>query len=229
MNKLADARSPGASDAGLKAWLEGSAFVSDGKPMVWFHGTDAAEDFAVFTDWGEGSIGFHFGSAATASSRLSTTRLAGEPSEEDGCRIIPVYCRAQRPLRLRDHHCWRLDRVAAELADLGLISPEVEEEIADGCDEFAVFAAIEAAGYDCALYANETESEGRLDDSLLIWRPELVKSVYARQFELLDPRISPDGPVRARDHDRWRANTEMLEEAARRISAIAAVPMALTP
>ncbi|MGY3581433.1 hypothetical protein ACVIGB_000497 [Bradyrhizobium sp. USDA 4341] len=207
----------------LASWLEGSAFRRNGAPTVWYHGTDAPEDFNIFTTWGEGSIGFHFGSAPTASARLGATRLPGDPDDIEACRIIPVYCRAQRPLRLKDHHCWRIDRVAAELADLGLVNTEIEDYIADGCDEFAVFAAIEAAGFDSVIYANETESEGRLDDSLLIWRPELVKSIFASRFNVDDPRILPAHPERwrSRDLQRWQEKRDLLNEAARRLTEIA--------
>ena len=207
------------NDTSLAAWLEGSAFVSDGQPIVWYHGTDTPEDFNIFAIWSEGSIGIHFGSAPTASARLSTTRLADDPDSLDGLRIIPVYCRAQRPLRLKDHHCWRIDRVASELADLGLIEPEIEDQIAEGCDEFALFAAIEAAGYDSVLYPNETESEGRLDDSLIVWRPELVKSVFAQTFYPQEPRIMPGLPDRTWDLERWTDNSERLEAALRALSA----------
>jgi ADP-Ribosyltransferase in polyvalent proteins len=204
----------------LSSWLNGSAFMRDGAPTVWYHGTDVTEDFNIFTSWGESSIGFHFGSAPTASARLSTTRLPGDPDDHEACRLIPVYCRAQRPLRLKDHHCWRLDRVAAELADLGLVGAVIEDHIVDGCDEFAVFAAVEAAGFDSVIYANETESEGRLDDSLLIWRPELVKSVFASKFNPDDPRILPERPARSRDTQRWQENRDLLNEAARRLKEI---------
>jgi hypothetical protein len=213
----------------LSDWLDGSAFARHGAPTVWYHGTDVADDFNIFTTWGESSIGFHFGSAPTASARLSTTRLPEDLDDLDACRIIPVYCRAQRPLRLKDHHCWRIDRVAAELADLGLVSAEIEDHIAVGCDEFAVFAAIEAAGFDSVIYANETESEGRLDDSLLIWRPELVKSIFASIFNPADPRILPERPERSRDLQRWQTNRDLLNEAARRLTEIAPVPASPVP
>lgn len=209
----------------LAAWLDGSAFVSNGEPAVWYHGTDTTDDFNIFASWSEGSIGFHFGSAPTASARLSTTRLPDDPDSLDGLRIIPVYCRAQRPLRLKDHHCWRIDRVASELTDLGLIEPEIEDEIAEGCDEFALFAAIEAAGYDCVLYANETESEGRFDDSLIVWRPELVKSVFAPDFRPAEVRIMPGLPDRSWDLERWKDNSDRLEAAIRSLAAPSPSPL----
>lgn len=204
-----------------RAWFGRSAFLPAGVPTVWFHGTDAEEDFNVFTRWDESSIGFHFGSAPTAFGRLTSILSVDEMDIREGLRVLPVYCRAERPLRLRDHHTWRLDRVADELYDLGLASEAVVEEIAAGCDEYLLFAAIEAAGHDCVIYANETESAGRRDDSLIVWRPELIKGIHAAGFDRDDPRILPQRPVATDDLEAWRDNARCLVKAAERIAALA--------
>lgn len=90
----------------LKNWMEGSAFLDDdGRPVVFFHGTDAHDQFNVFTRFDEQSLGFHFGSAEAANDRLRQIfRMV--PQDENEGLIVPVYCRAANPLRLEDLYTW---------------------------------------------------------------------------------------------------------------------------
>lgn len=192
---------------GFEAWIAGSAFVDgNGLPTVWCHGTDA-ERFNIFAFAEEGSIGFHFGSKATAERRLDDIQA------DDDARIIEVHCRAKRPLRLRDHFTWTLRSIVGELEDLGILVGDEGDEIIDAGDDALLFASIERAGYDCIVYENETERNG---DSLLIWRQELIKAVGSSVFDMEDPRIDPSADTDEEDwalHRSWKAGLERAVEA----------------
>lgn len=163
-------------------WISGSAFVdANGAPIVWYHGTNE-DEFNVFTRWDEASIGFHFGNLDTANARL-------DQIEAEDRRIVSVHCRAKRPLRLRDHHMWGLRNVLRELEDQDIVTSEEADVIYERMDDAWLFAAIERAGYDCVVYANDTEGHG---DSLMVWRAQLLKAVDACSHDLDDARLHPD-------------------------------------
>jgi len=184
-------------------WLAGSAFVdADGHPVTWYHGTDAAP-FNVFSRWDEFSIGFHFGGPEAAQARVAAI-AEGLDAGAEGCAVMQVICRARNPLRLRDHYTWGFDRLAGELVDLGVIDDETGDAIVDTCDDSYVFAALEAAGHDCILYANECEFKERQTDSLIVWRAELLKSPLAASFDPEDPRLLPQHPADDGDMGAWR-------------------------
>lgn len=189
--------------AARQRWLDGSAFAEAGEPQLWFHGTDCHE-FNVFTRWEEFSIGFHFGGAAVANSRIADI---GQYADEDVGIIIPVICRAANPLRLKDHHTWNMRNVLSELEHLGIVDDDAADMVLDHGDA-GVFAAVELAGYDSAIYLNVCEHKETPTDSLIVWRAELLKSPYAASFELEDPRILPqantdEADIRAHG---WLAN-----------------------
>lgn len=202
-------------DDGLEEWIAGSAFVGDdGKPVVWHHGTDA-EPFNIFAFAEEGSIGFHFGTRETAIARLE------DIDADVDARVIEVYCRAKRPLRLQDHFTWSLRSVVGELEDLGILVGDEGDEIIESCDDDLLFAYIERAGYDCIVYDNETERNG---DSLLVWRQELIKAVGSARFDKNDPRIDPSAET---DEEDWTLHRNWTEGLDRAVQALAARPRTL--
>lgn len=120
--------------------------------------------------------------------------------------------RFKKALRLQDMHCWDMDQVTSALIEQRIIDGAQEDEILASCDTQALFAAIEAAGYDAVLYQNETE--GRLDahsDSLLVWRARQIKSVHASSFLEGDPRLCPTLPIGADEKHWWEGNERDLE------------------
>jgi len=207
-------------DAQLARWIEGSAFAPGGRPAVLFHGTDVHDDFNIFTRWGEGSIGFHFGTREAANARLDSIFQAAPPDEADGI-IIPVLCRASRPLRMRDLMLWDQDDIARELMRQGvLLSDEECDHVVDSMSEATVFAAIEEAGYDCVVYGNECEHKAEVTDSVMVWRAELLKSPFADSFDPADPRLLPQRETSAGDYRDWERLGREIDEARRALASM---------
>ena len=201
-----------ARQADLAEWIKDSAFKSDAGPTVFYHGTDITDPFNVFCRADEASIGFHFGCAEVANDRIRIIHRMDKGHARLG-QIIPVVCRARAPLQLRDHFMWDQDSVASELAELGLLNDEQVDAIVDACDEAYLFAAIEMAGFDCVIYANECEYKDESTISLLIWRAELIKSPFAISFDSADPRLMPQLKTDEADLRAWRAMSERIEDA----------------
>ncbi|MBK1666623.1 hypothetical protein CKO28_01015 [Rhodovibrio sodomensis] len=177
------------ADPAFLDWFSGSACVHpDGRPRLLYHGTDA-EPFQVFLHTND--FGFHFGDLETAQTRLDQMSL----DSIEGHQVIPVVARVRAPLRLSDHHTWQPRNVLGELLDLGIVSPGESEWLAARTDwDETIPAAIERAGYDCVVYANDTEQGG---DSWLIWNPRRIKSVFSGEWDKADPRLNPSAPVEA--------------------------------
>ena len=200
-------------------WLEGSAFVVGGKPIVLYHGTDIQDPFNIFTRWeGEASIGFHFGTKEVANSRI-TEIFRMESPEERGGIIIPVLCRARNPLRLPDQYMWDQWDVASALYKAGVLANEDEVEfVADSCSAEMLFAAIEEAGYDCVVYGNECEHKPEVTDSFVLWRSEFLKSPYAAGFDLADPRLLPQNPTPDADFREWERLSRDIDDQRRKLA-----------
>jgi len=161
---------------GFCRWFDGSRVVdASGQPRVVYHGTDA-EDFDVFDRTED--IGFHFGTPEQANARAV---LGGESG-----RVIPVYLRIRRPLRMPDLHDWAPDAVASELVSLGVVTPG-EADAAQLVDREQVRGWLAAKGYDGIVYANETEGGG--GDSYVVFDSSQVKSAYATRFRPGSPRF----------------------------------------
>jgi hypothetical protein len=194
---------------GFSEWIEGSAFVNpDGSPLVFYHGTDTGSYFNIFARTEDSSIGFHFGDLDAAHCRVAN--ITSGDAWNYGA-IIPVVCNASKPLRLTDHFVWDVADILVELHDLGVVDDIQHDLILDSCSEYAVFAAIELAGYDCVIYSNETEHGGRPTDSLLIWRAEQVKGVYASRFDRGCPGLVPGIEHDPDDLECWTSVREELD------------------
>jgi len=149
---------------GFRAWNDGNVLADhDGLPRIWFHGSDAEADFNVFASWDEAGRGFHFSTLASAHGRLAIINRMGPPDERLIGRLIPAVARARNPLRLRDHHAWRIDSVAEELASLGVVTPAVAESLQTDGEAASLFAALEMAGHDAVVYANAVEGDPGAD------------------------------------------------------------------
>jgi hypothetical protein len=189
----------------LKAWAANSYFKGDdGMPMRWFHGTDVEVPFNIFAYCEEASLGFHFGTSSAANDRLAQIfRMTNEPEGS----IIPVYCRAERPLMLNDLFTWDQWDVVSALRDCDLITDEEAEFIADSASAEMLYAAIEEAGYDCVLYTNVCESRNEGGESLMVWRAAQIKGMCSASFDLADPRILSQLPV-SDEELRWYESRE---------------------
>jgi len=209
------------SRPGFTDWFGDGVFKDRcGRPSVFYHGTDSGTQFNVFSRTEESSIGFHFGDLAAAQARVDLIDM-GERETGWGA-IIPVYCNGARPLRLMDHHTWSLRNVCNELAELGIIDDDGYDLIEEACDEHAIFAAIELAGYDCVVYRNETENRKTPADSVIVWRAEMVKGVYAPYFRRGDPAIIPGFPCDPGDLLAWRSSGEWIDTYRGRLAALTA-------
>lgn len=203
------------SRPGFAAWNAGNRLMTSSALPLWFHGTTSG-GFNVFAQCDENSIGFHFGSVGAAQKRLAD--VAWHLDDIEDHLVMPVLLRAQNPLRLTDGGCWGMEDISGDLADLGLVSEDLASWLADCGDDVYVFALLEELGYDAVVYRNIVEEEGDLD-SVFIWRPEQVKSVFSQSFDALDPRLLPQVPLDAamRDDMRW---CEAFKESLERVRAI---------
>lgn len=144
------------------AWFGDSKVADDnGRPFVVYHGTDA--DFNVF-EFSE-DIGFHFGSAETAATRI-------QQADMEDSRTLAVYLCIRNPLRLPDLHTWSPRSVVNALLDVGVISEEQADD-ADVIDREQVASWLADKGYDGIVYRNETEAGG---DSWIAMQPQQIKS-----------------------------------------------------
>jgi len=168
LSQSAELPSTAVREAQFNAWFAGSSVIDgQGRPLVVYHGTDADENFDIFSQTSD--VGFHFGSLAAAQARLDQ----GEAGE--GARILPVYLSIKNPLRLPDLHTWSTGWVVSALVEAGVLTEEQAEAILESgyFDEVQFAAALEAKGYDGVVYHNETEGGG---DSWIALRAEQIKS-----------------------------------------------------
>lgn len=205
------------------AWFEGSRCVdpANSRPLPLFHGT-VADDFDIFAL--SDDIGFHFGTAQVANTRLA--HCAGDEALLPESRLLPVFLRARNPLRIRDQHTWDPANLADALVDAGVWGSETAAWVFDEFEmelDLMMKAALEIAGYDAIVYANESEDRERRSDSWIVWDPRLVKGAFARSWDRDDPRLLPGAardPRRAgRDlADLRRARNDRMEiEESRRL------------
>jgi hypothetical protein len=157
-------------------------------PILAYHGT-IADDFErfEFTD----DVGFHFGSRDCADKRLEQILFGCDEDVLQGARILICHLHVHRPLRLPDCHTWSTQNVLLALHSAGVLSDALYGEMsADGyLDQEGFRDIVEAAGFDCVVYANETEGGG---DSYIILRPEHIT------FALAASRVEPAPRRRAR-------------------------------
>jgi hypothetical protein len=193
-------------DAAFRAWNAGNAHLDDdGLPIVWLHGHEPDVSFNIFTDWGEASIGFHGGGIIAATKRIEQINGGLSADESMSGTLIPVLVRAEKPLRMNDHHTWSLRAMADELVDLGVIDEDEYDLVVDSCDCSHIFAAIERAGYDAVIYRNLTECTGvkGCEDSLFVWRAEQIKSPFSISFDRSDPRLQSQCLASSKDLTHW--------------------------
>lgn len=173
------------TDEGIRKfwkWFADSCVVdADGKPLVVYHGTAAVDDFSEFAPMAD-NLGSHFGTSVHAS-----VRREGAGSH----RVIPVYLKIKNLLRLNDPetNLWANAIVAEQLIVKGLLEKEQWDELSDYAPDergLELIDAIEEAGYDGVVYANEREGYG---DSYIIFDPTTIKSAIGNsgEFDKNDP------------------------------------------
>jgi hypothetical protein len=198
----------------VENWMAGGKLARGGRPLVWYHGTDCEDSFNIFTRWDDHSVGFHFGTSAAANDRLNAI-FRMEAPEERGGRIIPVICRAVNPLRMHDQYTWETRSVAIALADACGLDDEFVDWVCDQNSAEAIYAAFECLGYDAVVYTNECEDKSGIEDSLMIWRSELIKSPFSAVMDRADPSILSQAETDV-DHLReWEtigANIDFMKE-----------------
>lgn len=210
---------------GFREWFDGGVFLNpDGTPMTFYHGTDTGADFNIFARTDESSIGFHFGDLGAAHKRIDSMQF-----DEFSGAVIPVFCNAANPLRLTDHHTWSQRNVCGELYDLGILNDDQYDMVVGSYDEYAIFAAIELAGYDSVVYTNETEHAGTPADSVIVWRAEMVKGVYASRFEVGEPGLVPDVPHDPDDYECWETVPDAISGYRDKLLALAPRPRMPVP
>lgn len=176
----------------FRKWFGKSKVVDkDGSPKVVYHGTEVSFDKFERSE----DIGFHFGSEEAANTALmhaagldkDVHTLADlEPEAAEGHRVLPVYLKIEKPLRLPDLHTWDPTNVLGHLAAKGIISDKQAEKGGIIDREF-VRDALAKKGYDGIVYRNETEGGG---DSYIVFDPGQIKSIFNRgTFDPEDERI----------------------------------------
>lgn len=165
----------------FKQWFGQSKVVdaATGAPQVLYHGTD--QRFREFSRTSD--IGFHFGDKATAEDR------ARQIEAGDQTRLMPVYLKADNPLRLPDLNEWGGYELANALRDEGVFTQDEIDALPDVLDRVAVRDALAAKGYDSIVYANRFEGGGT--DSYIVFEPTQVKSATKNDgsFDANDPNI----------------------------------------
>lgn len=147
---------------------------------VWYHGTNAnIEEFSRFKGRGnDREIGIHVGTedqanfmAKSKGGGMRKGTFTGQPN------VIPLYARAQNPLRLPDLGNWKPDHLAAALRqEHGIeVTPTGASGEVIGVD---VRMAIRDAGYDSIIYKNAYEGN-RDADSLILLNTNQLRSVNA--------------------------------------------------
>jgi hypothetical protein len=150
-------------------------------PILAFHGTTAVDfERFEFTD----DVGFHFGSRECANRRIEQILFGCDENVLEGARILVCNLHVQRPLRLPDCHTWSPQNVLLALREAGVLSETRYDAMsAEGFLDQDLFRDIvEAAGFDCVVYANETEGGG---DSYILLRPEQITFALSNQRDLL--------------------------------------------
>lgn len=169
------------------------AATKDGVPVVYYHGTRAASDFDVIDpDFGE--LGFHVGTRRQAQARIAKV-MANEFGAISGDRVMPLFVRAENPLRISDVGVFDLDNVDGELArhlgtdDYHLFDDLMIEKDPEWRDldidqaGWMIRASLKEMGYDSIVYRNQFEDGVRGHDSYILFEPNQVKSAMGNSGE----------------------------------------------
>ena len=150
----------------------GTAVVDDnGDPILLTHWTPNMD----FTEFGEGDVGFHFGSRAQAEERA---RKQG--SDKNTGRYIQAYLNIKNPVHMpTDQYGWNAAQAAITLWNQGIIPFEeykrIERMAVEDRGRYnaesskALRDLLESYGYDGIVYENEFEGEGK---SYVAFHPE---------------------------------------------------------
>lgn len=225
----------------FRKWFRNSKVVNpDGSPKVQYHGTRAESKFKQFnTESSE--IGTHFGTVEQANDFVRDyPPAADEDPFTVNDRVYPVYLSIQNPLRLQDRGKWTSGKLARRLGEIGIITPEVAEEVASmPINSRAAIktlqSAIKDAGYDGIVYLNRHEGESRgaqsfdkqdlsdtdflkkypeAQDSYIIFDPEQAKSVFNEFMPgvELDSRFSAAPVTESEEFKNWNAGNQLVDE-----------------
>jgi hypothetical protein len=209
-------------DSGFAAWNAGNALGRFGGP-IFFHITDIDEPFNVFCKSDSCSIGSHFGTLYAAEDRRQIIYRMVAPEEREGF-LIPVVISAKNPLAIPDCQDWHFDRICETLVEGGDIDQDEADWVLDQDDaEAALYALLEAKGYDALVYSNEHEGvnflpgriaafpEGEANFSILVWRPEQVKSPFSARFNPDDPRLMSQTEMSREEEEAWLTMDDRIQ------------------
>ena len=198
--------------AEFKKWFGDSKVVDEnGKPLVVYHGTVAA-DFSTFIRQISANqlddLGFHFGTNYQAEARLENTaqrkaasagrglRTSVEGGDYLGARTMPLYLSLSNPLKLPDTGTWTIGSVASFLEISGdsvtsLTSSQkrhIKEMNRADQSTGDLRTYLESLGYDGVVYRNRHEGGG---DSYIAFQSNQIKSAIGNRgtFDSNDPNI----------------------------------------
>jgi len=172
----------------FKRWFNDSKAVdSNGKPKVFYHGTDSQTPFSAF-DPQYRELGFHFGTVEQANARVSEAYDGYTPSraaevfskswdgnpDSSGMRVMPVYLSIQTPYDIvSDLGNWEDVEMLREYLGPGNEGPFslAEVDAMDTPDDFRV--GLQRLGYDGIVYENAFEGGGQ---SYIAFEPTQIKS-----------------------------------------------------
>ena len=198
--KFAKAAKEFAQTPEFKKWFKGSVVVdANGDPLVVYHGTVYAR-FKEFTFGG--NSGYHFGSAAQASDRVSVKikDKQGRNFFEDKLAgsVVPAYLSIKNPFVMTDPREWEpRDDDAWEYIDKAISAgsgdsqfTQVTESDIESIWDKGFYTWLSDKGYDGIKYRNDYEGSDR-DWSWVALNRNQIKSVFNRgTWSTTDPRIS---------------------------------------
>ena len=257
--RFSASKAPPVESAAFKKWFGNSKVVDEnGEPMVVYHSTKG--DFSTFRqDAGvsrRGSdFGFHFANSPENAeeaimpgfARRYNEGIISDPASEDwqkersrndiagyyeSASIMPVYLRAERPVRLPDMGRWdQPGNVRAALyhdayytggprlkPNLDTSDTALAQRLLDAADKTTDRSEwvlkfknlLVEAGYDSILYENKTEG----GDSVMVWDAGQIKSAIGNvgTYDINNPDIRFSAPAPATDFDTASVDHAALKE-----------------
>lgn len=159
----------------------------DGSPRLLAHGSTLFKG-DKFDPKESNDFGFHLGDFEQANDRVSYFDKESRRKTQHGAHIMPVVANIKKPLRLRDMGHWHAKSVLAQLLEQGITTKKESNKLLEEVQfnnkkgEEKIKQFLESKGYDGIVYKNEYEGESH-KDSYIAFRPEQIKSVFAKDFD----------------------------------------------
>jgi hypothetical protein len=209
----------------FKAWFGRSAATDAmGKPLWLYHGTQAEEDFGVFSlervGSSEGDTGWYgAGIYLTPDPETASTYAEFSSYSKDGMRVMPLYARVEHPFLFDDSSPARFKNTLEEIARLDGWSVSERREILRARNASVAFGSegkvsghrlssvLRGAGYDGVfVYKDGAASDSGIEE-VVVFSPEHIKSATGNTgaFDPADPDIRYSRRDPAESQVSWEA------------------------